>query len=140
MGALCTIHQVISMIKFTLVFNFKTWAKFSFYLRNLVSNKTKGWVSKRVFQEKKARQIFRKNEHFLSSDTHTYVRKIWRALFSWNTRFDPFCPFALLLATCVWTVSGNKFWTVFFIDFTIFSQFFLSIKVRDVFTCYFLFR
>ena len=59
-----------------------------------------------MFQENKARQIFRQNEHFLSPDTDTYVcvsggkkysfcRKIWRALFSWNTRFE-IPPFALL--------------------------------------------
>ena len=30
----------------------------------LVGNKAKGLISKRVFQENKARQIFRKNEHF----------------------------------------------------------------------------
>ena len=29
-----------------------------------VGNKAKGRISKRVFQENKARQIFRKNEHF----------------------------------------------------------------------------
>ena len=38
-----------------------------------VGNKAKGRISKRVFQENKARQIFRKNEHFLPPDTHTYV-------------------------------------------------------------------
>ena len=39
----------------------------------IVGNKAKGRISKRVFQENKARQIFRKNEHFLPPDTHTYV-------------------------------------------------------------------
>ena len=38
-----------------------------------VGNKSKGRISKRVFQENKARLIFRKNEHFLPPDTHTYV-------------------------------------------------------------------
>ena len=44
-------------------------------------------------------QNFPKNENFLPPDTHTYVcvsgdkkcsffRKIWRALFSWNTHFE----------------------------------------------------
>ena len=72
----------------------------------LVGNKAKGRISKRVFQENKARQIFRKNEHFLHPDTRTYVgvsggkkfsffRKIWRALFSWNTSSET-RPFALL--------------------------------------------
>ena len=41
----------------------------------LVGNKARGWISKRLFQENKARQIFRKNERFLSLDTRTYVRK-----------------------------------------------------------------
>ena len=36
-------------------------------------NKSRGGISKRVFQENKARPIFRKNEHFLPPDTHTYV-------------------------------------------------------------------
>ena len=47
-----------------------------------------------------------KNEHLFPPDTHTYVcisggkkcsffRKIWRALISWNTRFE-IRPFALL--------------------------------------------
>ena len=66
----------------------------------IVANKAKSQISKRVFQENKAYQIFRKNEHFLHPDTHTYVRvhirgweiivfqKIWCALFSWNTHFE----------------------------------------------------
>ena len=36
-----------------------------------VGNKAKGRISKRVFQENKARQIFRKNEHFLTPDRRT---------------------------------------------------------------------
>ena len=39
----------------------------------IFGSKTKGWISKRVFQENKAHQIFRKNEHFLRPDTDTYV-------------------------------------------------------------------
>ena len=55
-------------------------------------NKAKERISKRVFQENKARQIFRKTNIFLLSDTHTrftyqgvkifVFRKLWRALFS----------------------------------------------------------
>ena len=41
----------------------------------LVGNKAKERISKRVFQENKARQIFPKNEHFLPPDTHT-VQKL----------------------------------------------------------------
>ena len=45
------------------------------------------------------RASFTKIKHFLPSDTHTYeiivYRKIWPALFSWNTRFDIY-SFALL--------------------------------------------
>ena len=71
-----------------------------------VSNKTKGRISKtqkQVFEENKARHIFRKNEHFLPPDSHTFVfRKIWRALFSWNTRFwdSPFCLITDELKLC----------------------------------------
>ena len=53
-------------------------------------NKAKGRISKRVFQDNKTRQIFRKNEHFLPPDTHTHIRglemfvfqKVLCALFS----------------------------------------------------------
>ena len=38
-----------------------------------IGNKTKGWISERVLQENKKRQIFQKNEHFLRLDTHTQV-------------------------------------------------------------------
>ena len=48
-------------------------------LSDIVSNKAKGRISKRVFQENKALQIFLKTNIF---------RKIWRPLFSWNTRFE----------------------------------------------------
>ena len=71
---------------------------------SFLGNKAKGRISKRVFQENKARRIFRTNEHFLPPDTHTHVfisegkkcsffRKILRTLFSSNTRFEnsPFC-------------------------------------------------
>ena len=69
-------------------------AAFNCIPRYFVGNKVKGRISKRVFQENKAREIFCKNEHFLPPDTHTYVCvcvsgdkkcsflwKIWRALF-----------------------------------------------------------
>ena len=36
-------------------------------------NKSKGQISKRVFQENKARQIFEKHEHFLPPDMRTYM-------------------------------------------------------------------
>ena len=39
----------------------------------IVGNKAKGQISKRVFQEDNARQNFTKKEHFLPPDTHTYV-------------------------------------------------------------------
>ena len=54
-----------------------------------VGNKAKEWISKRMFQENKARQIFWKNEHFLPPEGAyqglrdvCFFRKIWRALFS----------------------------------------------------------
>ena len=72
----------------------------------MIGNKAEGRTSKRVFQENKALQIFGKTNISYPPDTHTYVcvsggkkyfffRKIWRALFSWNTHFE-ICPFALL--------------------------------------------
>ena len=36
-----------------------------------VGNKAKGRISKQVFHENKARQIFPKNEHFLPRHAHT---------------------------------------------------------------------
>ena len=50
-----------------------------------VSNKAKGRISKRVFQENKAHQIFRKTS--ISYPLFVF-RGIWRALFSWNNRFE----------------------------------------------------
>ena len=47
--------------------------------------------------KEKSTSNFLKNEHFLPPDTHTFsfFWKIWRALFSWNTRFE-IRPSALL--------------------------------------------
>ena len=61
--------------------------------KHIDGNKTKGRISKRVFQESKARQIFRKTN--ISRKVH--FRKIWIGLLSWNTRFE-IRPFALLLS------------------------------------------
>ena len=56
-----------------------------------VGNETKGRISKRVFQENKARQIFQK-----TNISYPQIRTCtWRALFSWNIRFE-ILPFALL--------------------------------------------
>ena len=69
----------------------------------VVGNKAKERISKRVFQENKARQISRKtNISYPLIRTRTYQTyemfvfgKIWCALFSWNTRFK-ISPFVLL--------------------------------------------
>ena len=63
----------------------------------------KGESQNGCYKKNKARQIFKKNEHFLPPDTHMHIRrqemfvfqKIWHALFSCNIRFESF-PFALL--------------------------------------------
>ena len=47
----------------------------------IVGNKAKGRISKRVFQENNARQIFRKNEHFLPPPPPPRYAHV-RALFS----------------------------------------------------------
>ena len=67
---------------------------------NCRQNKAKGPISKRVFQENKARKIFQKTN--ISYSAYQRLRnvpfpEIWRALFSWNTRFE-IRPFALLPA------------------------------------------
>ena len=58
----------------------------------IVRNKIKGKISKRVLQGNKHAK-FSENENFLPPDRHTGLkilifRKIWRALFSYNTRFE----------------------------------------------------
>ena len=67
---------------------------------DFVGNKGKGRILKRVFLQ--STPSFSKNVHFLLPDTHTYVwkvfRKIYHALFSWNTRFE-IRSFAILLPT-----------------------------------------
>ena len=40
---------------------------------DFVGNKAKGRISKRVFEENKERQIFRKTNIFLPPDTHMYA-------------------------------------------------------------------
>ena len=55
------------------------------------SNKAKGLISKRVWQENKARQIVRKtNTHVCVSwgKKCSFFGKIWRALFSCNIHFE----------------------------------------------------
>ena len=100
-------------------------------LEEIVGNKAKDRTSKRVFQENKARQIFRKNKHILPPVTQRYVcvsgdkkcllfRRICRALFSWNARFEVL-PFALLPTNfqrgsikeskCLKTNTENCIWT-----------------------------
>ena len=74
---------------------------------NLVVNKAEGRISKWVFQENKARRIFRKTNisyPLIRTRTCAYqgvrnVRfwKIWHDLFSWNTRFE-IRPFAFVLS------------------------------------------
>ena len=74
------------------------------FLNDSVGTKPKAWISKRVLQ-KKSPPDFPKNEHILSPDKHTCVRirrkemflfrKIWRVLFSCNTRFE-IRPFTVL--------------------------------------------
>ena len=70
---------------------------------NIVGHKAKGRILKRVFQEKKAHQIFRKTNIYyplISTRTCTYqsvrnvcFRKIWRAFFLLETPDfrSPFC-------------------------------------------------
>ena len=45
------------------------------FVSKIVGNKSKGWISKRVFQENKARQILQKSKHFLPNDTHLLPTK-----------------------------------------------------------------
>ena len=59
-----------------------------------IGNKAKEQISKQIFQENKPSQIFQKTS--ISDPLKMFVfRKIWRALFSWNTHLE-IHPFALL--------------------------------------------
>ena len=58
-----------------------------------VCNKAKGQISKLVLQENKAHQSTRMFAY--QGEWNACFRKIWRALFSCNTRFE-ICPFVLL--------------------------------------------
>ena len=62
-------------------------------LSHTAGNKAKGRISKRVLQEYRACQIFRKTNIFYP--LIIVFQKIHRALFSCNTSFE-ICPFALL--------------------------------------------
>ena len=74
-------------------------------IAEIVSNKAKGWISKRVFQENKAPQIFRKTNisyPLIHAHTCAYqgVRNVCFSenltfVFFWNSCFE-ICPFALL--------------------------------------------
>ena len=64
---------------------------FSGVRENIVGNNANGPISKRVFQEKKARQISRKNEHFLPRDTHTYMCVSGGKKGSFFEKFDMLC-------------------------------------------------
>ena len=69
-----------------------------FILHYIVGNKEKGWISKRVLQENKVRQIFRKTSisySLIRTCKMLVFRKISRASFSCNTRFE-IRPSALL--------------------------------------------
>ena len=64
------------------------WVMFSFQL-NIVGNKAKGRISKRVFQENKAHQIFRKTK-FLTTRKHTTPNFPKNELFLINVWDSPF--------------------------------------------------
>ena len=51
---------------------------------NFVGNKAKGQISKWVLQEKQSTTNFPKNEHFVPSNTHMYVRFLENVRFSEN--------------------------------------------------------
>ena len=98
-----------------------------------VGNKAKGRISKRVFQENKARQIFRKkdisyplirkhkNEHFLPPDTQTYVCVSWGKKCSFFGKFGVLCfletPFCLITDVFLYyTLRKNRYfrlWRIF---------------------------
>ena len=68
-------------------------------LRQLVGNKAKGWISKRVFQENKARQVFRKTNIFyplIRTHTINFAHSILLGDQSWITlKFSYFSVWSL---------------------------------------------
>ena len=59
--------------------------------QQFVGNKAKGRITKRVFQENKARQFLLKTNisyPLIRTRTFFVFRKIWHALFPWNTRVE----------------------------------------------------
>ena len=52
---------------------FGKFCKIFWEISEIVGNKAKGRISKRVFPESKACQNFRKNKHFLPPDTHRHA-------------------------------------------------------------------
>ena len=95
----------VVLLGFTLITQMWFTIKLSTSQFQFVGNKAKGRISKRVFQENKARQNFRKTNisyPLIRTCTWAYqlvwnfhFSEIWRALFSWNARFE-IRPFALL--------------------------------------------
>ena len=90
--------------------------------KQIVGNKAKGHISKRRWQENKARQIFRKMNISYPWYAHVCVRirgwemfvirKIWLAFFSYYYHFD-IHPFALLPTKQGHTASHRSFWDLF---------------------------
>ena len=79
------------------VYRFGFIFEFSRILYDFVGNNAKGRISKWVYQQNKAGQIFRKKNIY--QEVRKFVfRKIWPALFSLNTRCE-ICSFALLPMT-----------------------------------------
>ena len=67
---------------------------------DFVGNKAKGRISKQVLQENKARQVFFRKTNI----SYPLFSKLWRALFSCNTRFE-IRIFALFQRFLKWEIS-----------------------------------
>ena len=65
----------------------------------IVGNKAKGRISKRVFQENNARQIFRKNEHFLPPQFYIFLNANERKLVGSETIY--MFPINKYLFSCI---------------------------------------
>ena len=82
-----TYLEKVAAIIWVLLTSRKIWRSNKLF----VGIKAKGWILKQVFQENKARQVFRKHEHFLPPDTHTHVYVSGVKKFPFFGKFDVFC-------------------------------------------------
>ena len=106
----CLFLLLLSLLLLLFAFISFWYYSLLFFETNIfVSNKAKGRISKRVFQENSTSN-FRKNEHFIPRDTHTYVCVSQGKECSFFREFDVLC---FLEAPVLWFVLLSYYWCLF---------------------------